>query len=141
MFRNPGIANLFQRIDYIEKMGTGIERIRLELKKAKVPQVQYELMPVYVRAIFPRPEETEKIISKEDLKSGLGEKLVEKLGENERKLLMLVVDDKFLTIQIMAQKLGVSTTAVENILKKLKQKGILMRIGPDKGGYWEVNEK
>lgn len=118
-------------------MGTGIERIRLELKKAKVPQVQYELMPVYVRAIFPRPEEAEKSISKEDLKSGLGEKL----GENERKLLMLVVDDKFLAIQIMAQKLGVSTTAVENILKKLKQKGILMRIGPDKGGYWEVNEK
>ena len=24
-------------------------------------------------------------------------------------------------------------------LKKLKQKGILKRIGPDKGGYWEIN--
>jgi predicted HTH transcriptional regulator len=49
------------RIDYIEKMGTGIERIRRALKEAKVPQVQYELMPFFVKAIFPRPEEVSEI--------------------------------------------------------------------------------
>jgi len=26
-------------------------------------------------------------------------------------------------------------------MDKLKQQGILMRIGPDKGGYWEVVSK
>jgi len=65
MLRNPGIANLFQRIDYIEKMGTGIERIRRALKEAKVPQVQYELMPSFVKAVFQRPEEVSEIATQE----------------------------------------------------------------------------
>jgi predicted HTH transcriptional regulator len=57
MHRNHGIANIFQRIDYIEKMGTGIERIRLSLKEANVPQIQYYLLPSFIIASFPRPEE------------------------------------------------------------------------------------
>ena len=61
----PGIANLFQRIDYIEKMGTGIERIRQTLKETNVPTVQYELNPVYVKAIFQRPVEIPAQITQE----------------------------------------------------------------------------
>jgi len=32
--------------------------------------------------------------------------------------------------------LGISTTAVENNIKKLKDIGMLERKGPAKGGYW-----
>jgi ATP-dependent DNA helicase RecG len=38
----------------------------------------------------------------------------------------------------MAQAIGISTTAIDKNLTKLKQKGILRRVGPDKGGHWEV---
>jgi ATP-dependent DNA helicase RecG len=34
--------------------------------------------------------------------------------------------------------LTVSTTAIENNISKLKAKGLLERIGPDKGGYWKI---
>lgn len=34
--------------------------------------------------------------------------------------------------------IGLSLRAVEKQLAKLKQDGILRRIGPDKGGHWEV---
>jgi len=30
---------------------------------------------------------------------------------------------------------------IEVNLNKLKEKGLLKRIGPDKGGYWEVIDK
>ena len=42
------------------------------------------------------------------------------------------------TIPELSKKLDISTTAIENNLVKLKELGIIMRIGPDKGGYWEI---
>jgi len=44
------------------------------------------------------------------------------------------------TIAQIASSLKIATTTVENNLEKLKNKGLLRRIGPDKGGYWEVNQ-
>jgi len=68
----------------------------------------------------------------------LGEKLGEKLGENEQKILENIAENKFVTIPELSDMLGISTTAVENNLAKLKSKKVIKRIGPDKGGHWEI---
>lgn len=38
----------------------------------------------------------------------------------------------------MAVMIKVSTRGIEKQIAKLKSKGIIDRIGPDKGGYWKV---
>ena len=38
----------------------------------------------------------------------------------------------------LSDKVGISTTAIDKNINKLKDKGLLKRIGPDKGGHWEV---
>ena len=63
-------------------------------------------------------------------------KLGEKLGENQNRILENITKNKFVTIPELLRMLGISTTAVENNLAKLKK--ILKRIGPDKGGHWEI---
>jgi len=68
----------------------------------------------------------------------LGEKLGEKLGENQKRILQLLSSNALLTIKELAEILGISTTAVENNLARLKQKNLLVRVGGDKGGHWEV---
>ena len=60
------------------------------------------------------------------------------MGENERKILSLLAENPHLSIPLIAEALGISTTAVEKNIKKLKEKGLLMRIGPAKGGHWAV---
>jgi ATP-dependent DNA helicase RecG len=139
--RNPGIANLFQQIDYIEKMGPGIERIRLALKEADVPMVQYEFNPYYLKAVFPRQTENREKTSQEiTQESGekVGRKLGEKLNKNERSIMEKILQHPHITIQELAEEIGISTTAIENNLSKLKEKGYLRRIGSDKRGRWEV---
>ncbi len=42
ILRNPTIASLLHRIDYIEKMGTGISRMRKALREAKLPVPNFE---------------------------------------------------------------------------------------------------
>jgi len=40
----------------------------------------------------------------------------------------------------LATLLKLSEDGVKYQIKKLKDKGIIKRVGPDKGGYWEVIE-
>lgn len=34
--------------------------------------------------------------------------------------------------------LGISSRSVEKRIRNMRENGIIRRIGPDKGGYWEV---
>lgn len=43
-----------------------------------------------------------------------------------------------MTTREIAQHLGISQRAIEKQIDKLKRDGRLRRIGPDKGGYWQV---
>jgi DNA-binding MarR family transcriptional regulator len=56
--------------------------------------------------------------------------LGEKLGENEERILSLIIEDQKISIVDIAHRLSISTTAVENNIKKLKDKGLLERKGP-----------
>ena len=61
---------------------------------------------------------------------------VEKLAENERKLLEMIQNNPKISKAAMSKELSRKT--VEYNLGLLKRKGIIKRIGPDKGGYWEA---
>ena len=50
-------------------------------------------------------------------------------------------DNKYITTKELSEHIKISTTAVDNNIPKLKKKGVLRRIGPAKGGHWEVIEK
>jgi len=50
-------------------------------------------------------------------------------------------DNKYITTKELSEHIKISTTAVDNNISKLKKKGILRRVGPAKGGHWEVIEK
>ena len=39
----------------------------------------------------------------------------------------------------IAHKVGVTTDGVQYHIRNLKKRGVIERIGPDKGGYWKVN--
>ena len=69
---------------------------------------------------------------------GLGERLGERLGDTEARILSILMEDPYRSIPMMAEALGISTTAVENNKRKLKRKGMLARKGPARGGRWMV---
>jgi len=66
--------------------------------------------------------------------------LVVRLGENESRVLILIRADPRISTRIMAENICVSTTAVDKAIAKLKDKGVLIRLGPPRGGHWEIRE-
>ena len=63
------------------------------------------------------------------------EKTVEKTVE---KIVYLIKENPHITQKELSEKTGLTRRGVEWNLSKLKEKGILKRVGPAKGGYWEV---
>ena len=56
------------------------------------------------------------------------------------KILTLVRDNPQITQNELMVKTGLTRRGVEWNLKKLKNMGRIHRIGPDKGGHWEVHD-
>ena len=60
--------------------------------------------------------------------------------KSSQKILNLFLANPMLTTQAVAVSLGVSRRAVAKSIAGLQSSGRLRRVGPDKGGYWEVLE-
>jgi len=56
------------------------------------------------------------------------------------KIVRLISDNPKVTIPEIAGILGITTRAVEKQIAKLKREGKIKRIGPDKGGHWEISD-
>ena len=58
--------------------------------------------------------------------------------EIDRKIVELIVSDKFVTTTQMVTQIGKSRQTVATRIKELQERGVVKRIGPDKGGFWEI---
>ena len=54
------------------------------------------------------------------------------------KNLELIRENKEITRQELADILDLTIDGIDWNIRKLKKEGILERIGPDKGGHWEI---
>ena len=60
------------------------------------------------------------------------------VGENERKILAIIAHSPQSTAREMAEVLGITLRQCERILASMKQKELIVRIGANKGGHWEI---
>ena len=74
------------------------------------------------------------------------EKLIEKaarqgdrLTENRISILRLVMDDPYISKADLSKLVGISVAAISANIEVLRGK-YLRRVGPDKGGFWEIIE-
>jgi len=146
--RNELIADLFFRLHKVERIGMGIQKMKETMAVSGLPEPTFS-SDAFFRATFQRSHEFALKEGKETAKRRFGEsseklvdrlveKLVEGLTENQVKILKLIARNPQVSKRAMAESLGISTTAIDKNLAKLKQKGILRRIGPPTGGLWEV---
>lgn len=77
----------------------------------------------------------------ENGKSGLksAEKSAEKnLSASAEKIILCMKNNSAITIAELCEETGLSDRGVRKNIEKLKANGLIRRIGPDRGGYWEI---
>ena len=65
----------------------------------------------------------------------------EKKMKSREKIISLLSQDNSLSAAALAERIGITPKAVEKHIAKMKAEGILKRVGPDKGGHWQMIEK
>lgn len=143
--RNKLIADVCKDMHLIEKYGSGIGRIRRFIKEEGLPDPDFRTISdgfqvtVFGESINKVRDVGENLTiekSKEKSKEKGKEKGKEKSKE---KILGELYSNPTISINELAEKTGLSVSGVEKNLKGLKQKGIIRRIGPAKGGHWEIS--
>lgn len=140
--RNKNIANAFFKAGFIESWGRGYEKIREGFEGAGLPMPKIEDVEGGVRVTFQRNNvsNSRKTELSDKLPNGLSEKLSNRLSNTTTSICMFIVSYKNISRKELAEKIGISTTAVQKHLNKLKSLGIIKRIGSAKNGHWEVIE-
>src|SRR5690606_23359746 len=135
-------AGVFFRAGLIESWGRGIERILTACRDAGTPPPEIEIEETGLAMVFPFLPEHRTAVEEaeagerwiERLGERLGDRLGERLGETERAVLVRIHSDPRISTRILAEEIGVSTTAIDKTLARLKEKGLLRRVGPARGG-------
>ena len=68
----------------------------------------------------------------------VGDRVGEKLTANQEAIVRAIINDPTISARALATIVGISSRKVEENIRKLKEQGRLIRIGPAKGGHWEV---
>jgi len=125
-----------QRMDLVEKSGTGYLRIKKALKKYKMSEPIIETNEHWFTITFKRPD-LQKMTMRERLE---GDITIQKTDQKtDQKTLALIKENPYMGREELSKKLGnITESGVKYNLNKLKKNGAIKRVGPDKGGYWEV---
>lgn len=135
--RNKAIANHFNMLGEIEKYGSGVSRVIGLFQEAGLPVPTIEEICGGIRVTVRKAgaKDTEKDTVKDTVKD------TEKVTENQRKILSAITDDPQASQEQIARTVGINRANVAKNLKKLVEMGLVKRVGPDKGGHWEVLSK
>ena len=155
--RNPKIAAFLKAYHYVKEYGEGVDRIYRELEANGTSALSFRTDDFILKITVPNVSDissvqTEKLIEPEQRAAEkltenhqkLIEKLIEKaarqgdrLTENRKSILRLVIDDPYISKADLSKLVGISVAAISANIEVMRGK-YLRRVGPDKGGFWEI---
>ena len=156
--RNPILADIFSRLKYMERRGSGFKKIVSAYKEHEgytegmdpsfsTPRDSFVLTlskfnvigidGVYVSNSDDTEDNNEVRGQKGGQKSG--QKSGQKdTGKTTDTILQLIKDNPSITRKVLSETLGISSSAIQKHIDRLKTEGIIVRNGGDRGGSWEI---
>ncbi len=123
--RNPLIFGLFNRMDLVEQVGSGIQRMKDLMTENELPEPTYFYDGMFSVKLHRKVNWLHKRV-----------KYIDILSENQMKIMDLISQNPVITKNTLSSKIGISTTSIDNNIEKLKELDLLVRIGSRKEGSW-----
>lgn len=133
---NPNIANGFFRAGYVETWGRGIEKICEACKKHGVPMPEYTLHLEDIMVKF-TPLGHQDILKDQNVLINVPLNVLIN-DPLEKEVLSAIEENSHITQAQLSTKLNRSDRQIRRVLKELREKGIIDRIGSRKSGQWIV---
>ena len=142
--RNPKIAAFLKAYHFVKEFGEGFDRIcrEQEANGANVPSFRTDEFILKITV----PKVAENVQKQTGNVTENGGRVAENVTENvtdasqktSQKIIDLIKEDPYISTTKMAEIIGVDRRNIARNIKKLKEQGAVRRVGPDKGGFWEI---
>ena len=143
--RNMLIAKVFYLAGFIESWGRGYEKIRRAFESEQLQFPTFEQVRGGMLSTIPRERfvsinngTTQKSGQETESGTETTEKTTQKTTE---KILECIKQNPFISRKELSELCGITPDGIKWQLKSMQAHGQIIRIGPDKGGHWEVVEK
>lgn len=123
--KNKELMKVFNDLDLVEQMGTGIIRILQSYDKKS-----FEFFPNFIRVTFP--------FNKDKFREE-NEELTE-LTETQKSIINLMLDSPTITQEALSKLLSVNIRTIQRNIKTLIEMRLIERTGATKKGEWIVNK-
>ena len=137
-YRNSVVAEMMRTLNYVNMFNHGVREVQDQLHENENPPAKFNVDYLTAFSVIVRESDDDVLV--DNVRVGdLGDKTTQKSREKSReKILRIITKNQNVTIAELSEEMGVSIKAVEKHIKNLKNEKILRRVGPDKGGHWEV---
>lgn len=146
--RNPVVADIFSRLDYMERRGSGFKKIMQAYEVE--PNYTEDKKPVFYsnatefRVILKNLNFTDEVLNEKNevLDEVLNEVLNEVLDsgrtEMEIKVIKAILFSPRIKQKELAEQVGTSVSTIQRTIKKLVKEGKIVRVNGKRDGYWKV---
>ena len=134
ILRNPLVAEVCFKAGLIDAWGSGMKKIRSACTNANLhpPKYQIDAGGVFV-------ELRQKVDNNQEIKTTDKYSIdISHLSENEKTVIALMRKDNTITIARMVEKSEFSLGGIQDIVRRLREKGVIVRVGSDKSGHWNI---
>jgi len=132
--RNPNIATMLHRSGYIERMGTGIKRMKGAMESMGLEAPIFQTEGYFFKVIFKRELLYHDMNGVKDGVNGVKDGV----NENQAILIDLILKNGKITIPQISRQSGISERQTQRELKQLTENGVISRVGGRRNGYWQV---
>lgn len=130
MPRNRELMRVFKDVGLVEQLGSGMSRILKEYDKNI-----FDISENFIKVELPFSLSKDNIIivNGDDNGNEIGDDNLEMM-----KALKILEGNASITAKQMAEQMNISTRKVSRLIKELKERKKIVRIGSDRKGYWKI---
>lgn len=143
--RNQLVCDIFSRLDFMERRGSGIKKILLayenDEKKPKFEIIGDVFIVTFYSRLYRNVERNDDNVDT-NVERNVERKIKGKYPELSNisiNILNLLEKNKYLKQNEIAEKLNKAPNTIYRNIKVLKDMGIIERVGSTKKGYWRIN--
>ncbi len=129
--RNPELMRIFRDLNFVEQLGTGIQRVLKTYDKSI-----FEFFPNHIRVTV--PFNNNEFRNNNEVSENVRFKSLNNL---QKSIIKLIIDKPSITQEELARLLDVNKRTIIRNFKMLIEFDYIKRVGANKNGYWKVNHK
>ena len=155
-YRNPLVASAMKTLGYVNMFNRGVGQVQTDLKENGNQPAEFNVnlitafkVDVIVSQSYTNNnggkdggDIVENVVGKDlndvEKTSDVVENVVENIENVVENILASISKNSTISTKKLAAMCSLSERQVQRIMTKLKEQCVIRRIGPDKGGHWEI---